>query len=425
MKKGARKSKQKEAVVEEQGSVRLVRVGEIEMDVRAEFRELIIAGGLRVAAALFEDEMTQLCGPRYARGSQWASRWGRQRREFALGGRKVTIQAPRARRNGVEVVPALYAELQREDALSERALEQMLVGVSTRKYARSLEPINSSAEPSAMSKSAVSRRFVARTEAQLEAVLAKPLGGTQWAALMVDGIGFHDHLILIALGIDVDGYKHLLGFRQGTTENATVCRELLADLVGRGLPADRSILVGIDGGKGLASAVVQVFGQHAVVQRCQVHKKRNVLDHLPERLRAKVSEALSEAYAMPAYEAALAALEKVAADMEKQQPSAASSLREGMKQTLAVKKLGLTGRLAKTLETTNPIENLNGGVRRVSGRVKRCRDGSMARRWVVTAALEAAKGFRRIKGHRDLPKLVAALKARDAEFENASVRRAV
>jgi putative transposase len=238
---------------------------------------------------------------------------------------------------------------------------------------------------------------------------------------MVDGLNFHDHLILIVLGIDESGGKHLLGFREGTTENQTVCKELLADVVDRGVPADKSLLVVIDGGKGLRRAVSDVFGKFALVQRCRVHKRRNVLEHLPEGERGQVRAAMNEAYRAPSADTALRLLENLARSLDKKHPSAAASLREGMEETLTVTRLGLTGALSRTLETTNPIENLNGGVRRVSGRVKRCRNGRMALRWVVTSALEAARNFRRLKGHREIPKLVAMLNIRDTQLKHETV----
>lgn len=401
-----------------------LKVGEVVVDVGADFRELIFTGGLAIAEALFREELERVCGPRYARkGEVLASRWGHQRGEVVLGGRKVQLDHPRARSRGKELILPAYAQLQQEDALDDRALEQMLVGVSTRKYQRSLEPVIPTLNEFGTSKSAVSRRFVAKTAAQLEAALAKPLDGIDWAALMIDGIEFHEHVIVVVLGVDVTGKKHILSFRQGSTENGTLCRELLSGVVARGVPADRSILVGIDGGKGLRKAVNEVFGNFAVVQRCQVHKKRNVLDQLPDELRVQVRTAMNQAYAALSYETALRQLQNQVRVLGKEHPGAADSLREGLHETLAVKKLGLTGALAKTLETTNPIENVNSGIRRVGGRVKRCRNGGMALRWVATGALEHATKFRRLKGHKDMPKLVAALRARDAEMKDANVRQ--
>ncbi len=420
MKKGSRK----QAFREEARQQRAVTVGEVLVDVGADLRELMVKGGLAIAAALFTEEIGQLCGPRYERGEGLASRWGSRQGEVVLGGRKVKLRRPRVRHDGREVELETYRRLQAEDPLTERALEQMLVGVSTRKYARSLEPAPTGLTETATSKSAVSRRFVAKTQEQLEAALSQPLGDRGWLALLIDGIAFHEHVVLVVLGVDDTGDKHVLAFREGSTENATLCREMLADLVARGVPADRSLLVVIDGGKGLRKAVNDVFGQYALVQRCQVHKKRNILDHLPDQMRAQTRAALSEAYAAVSYELALTQLQNLARSLGKKQPSAASSLREGMEETLTVKKLGISGWLAKTLETTNPIENLNKGIRRVSARVDRCRSGAMALRWVATGALEAARGFRRLKGHAQIGKLIAVLRARDAELDAADVRRA-
>ncbi len=399
-----------------------MRIGNVEIEVRSRLREVLLQGGMAVATAMLEEEVERLCGPRYSRGEGLASRWGVGPGEAVLGGRRVKLERPRVRREGKEVPLTAYEQFQVEDPLTERAVEQMLVGVSTRKYARSLEPVTPSLEELGTSKSAVSRRFVAKTAAQLEVTLSESLADRQWAALMVDGIYFGEHLILIVLGIDEGGDKHLLGFREGTTENQTVCKELLADVVARGVPADRSILVVIDGGKGLRRAVTDVFGQFALVQRCRVHKRRNVLEHIPEGERGQVRAAMNQAYKTPSYETALRLLQNLARTLAKKHPSAAASLREGMEETLTVTRLGLTGALSRTLETTNPIENLNGGVRRVGGRVKRCRDGGMALRWVATAALEAARKFRRLKGHRDMHKLLAALRARDAGLKHDSKR---
>jgi putative transposase len=418
------KRSRKQPLREEVHQQRQVTVGDVLVDVGADLRELMVKGGLAIAAALFNEELAQLCGPRYARGEGLASRWGVRRGEVVVGGRKVKLPRPRVRRDGREVELETYRRLQAEDPLSERALEQMLVGVSTRKYARSLEEMPAELEEAGISKSAVSRRFVAKTQAQLETALSQPLGSRTWLALLIDGIQFHEHVVLVVLGVDDTGDKHVLAFREGSTENATLCREMLADLVARGVPADRSLLVVIDGGKGLRRAVNDVFGRNALVQRCQVHKKRNVLDHLPESLRTQTSAALSEAYAAISHELALTQLQNLERSLAKKQPSAASSLREGLEETLTVKKLGLSGWLAKTLETTNPIENLNKGIRRVSGRVDRCRSGAMALRWVATGALESARGFRRLKGYAQISKLIAALRARDAELNAADVRRA-
>lgn len=418
----SKKSAEREVVRDLTPRLRTVAVGSLAVEARAHLRELLIEGGLAVAAAMLEDEVTELCGRRYSRQEGLASRWGATQGEVVIGGRRARMERPRVRKGQTEVPLETYQQFQREDPLTTRAVEQMLVGVSTRKYARSLEPLGPAIEEFGTSKSAVSRRFVALTQAKLDVALSEPLGDRSWVGLMVDGIHYHEHVVLILLGIDETGKKHVLGFREGTTENQTVCRELLADAVGRGVPADRSILVVIDGGKGLRKAITEVFGQFALVQRCRVHKRRNVVDRLPEGSRGRVRAAMNEAYKATSYETALRLLKNLAHSLDQTHPSAAASLREGMEETLTITKLGLTGALAKTLGTTNPIENLNGAVRRIGGRVKRCRDGRMARRWVATAALEAARTFRRLKGHRDIGQLVAALRARDADLKADNFR---
>lgn len=421
MKKTRRKAQGKKVQVV--GRQRRLALGQVLLDVRADFWELMLTGGMAVAAALFEEDLEQLCGKRYGRKGEesgHAERWGRQRGRVVLGGRKVRLTRPRARLGGEEIALPTYVSLQREDPLNDRALEQMLIGVSTRNYRRSLEPVLGGLAESVVDKSSVSRRFVLMTEERLRAALVRPLGGIKWAALMIDGINFAEHTVVVALGIDASGKKHLLGLREGSTENRTLCKEMLSDLVGRGLPVDRALLIVIDGGKGLRQAVRDVFAQHGIVHRCQVHKTRNVLDQLPDTKKPSVRTALNEAYNAESYELALKLLKNLIRVLEKDHPGAAASLREGLEETLTVKRLGLTGALEKTLRTTNPIENLNGGIRRISSRVKRWRSGSMVLRWAGAAALEAEKHFHRLKGYKAMPSLLAALRNHDRQLAAAA-----
>ena len=421
MKKTRRKAQGKKVQVV--GRQRRLALGQVLLDVRADFWELMLTGGMAVAAALFEEDLEQLCGKRYGRKGEesgHAERWGRQRGRVVLGGRKVRLTRPRARLGGEEIALPTYVSLQREDPLNDRALEQMLIGVSTRNYRRRLEPVLGGLAESVVDKSSVSRRFVLMTEERLRAALVRPLGGIKWAALMIDGINFAEHTVVVALGIDASGKKHLLGLREGSTENRTLCKEMLSDLVGRGLPVDRALLIVIDGGKGLRQAVRDVFAQHGIVHRCQVHKTRNVLDQLPDTKKPSVRTALNEAYNAESYELALKLLKNLIRVLEKDHPGAAASLREGLEETLTVKRLGLTGALEKTLRTTNPIENLNGGIRRISSRVKRWRSGSMVLRWAGAAALEAEKHFHRLKGYKAMPSLLAALRNHDRQLAAAA-----
>ncbi len=397
--------------------VAVARAGEeaadIIFNVRKDMRDLMVQGGLAVMRAMLEEDLVALCGPRYGRaGSDGAQghRWGSQRGVVVMGGQKIGVDKPRARKDGKEVALPTYGELSREDPLNERAFEQMVVGVSTRKYARSIETPPAPLETTSIGRSSVSRRFVAKSQGQLNAALHAPLGERHWAAIMVDGIAFVDHIVVIALGIDATGAKHVLGIREGSTENATLCREMLSDIVDRGVPADRSLLFVIDGGKGLRKAIAQVFGQYAMVQRCQVHKRRNVLEQLPEDKKPQVKKVLEQAYT-PGTSAATAErqLVNLARALEEAHPSAAASLLEGLQETLTVKSLGLPEPLSRSLATTNAIENLNGTVRRVAGRVKRWRGGTMVLRWVASGVLEAQRGFHRLRGHTAMPLLCQAL----------------
>lgn len=397
-----------------EGQLRLPLVDAL-VDVRADMLEVVVTAGMKVVEALLEEDRARLCGPKHARvAGRDVTRGGTVRGELILGGRRVAVRRPRARRvDGGEVRLPAYETLRREDPLEERAVEQMLIGVATRKYGRSLEPLPGAVEARGTSKSAVSRRFVARTRAELEAWARRPLGELDIVALMVDGIGFGEHTLVVALGIDTSGKKHALAIREGSTENASLCRSLLADLVGRGVPADRALLVVIDGGTGLRSAVKQVFGEYAVVQRCQVHKKRNVLDHLPDHAQPHVRAAMNQAYGLGDFEKAKSQLERLARSLEEPHPSAASSLREGLEETLAVLRLGIGPTLRKSLATTNPIESTFSTVRRVSRRVTRWPTGTMALRWALAGTAEAEKTWRRLMGKADMPKLVTALRQLD------------
>lgn len=386
--------------------------------VREGLHELVVRSGLGVVGAMLEADREALCGPRYEHSEHHAHRAGHVRGELAMGGRRVEVKRPRVRSvEGRELPLPTWEHFAGLDPLGERAYEQMLVGVATRRYARSLEPLGAGVKARGTSKSAVSRRFVAATAARVEEQLARPLDDLKLAVLMMDGIHFGEHVILVALGIDESGKKHVVGLREGATENAASCTALLTNLVERGLDTTRSRLVVIDGGKALRRAVREVFGQRSLVQRCQLHKKRNVLDQLPERMRASVSAALSQAYASREKATALRLLHNLERRLAKEHPGAAASLREGLDETLTVVGLGLPRALERTLATTNPIENLNSVARRVCGRVTRWRGGEMIVRWMVGAMSEAAKGFRRLKGHAGMPLLLAWLRRNDETID--------
>jgi putative transposase len=387
------------------------------VDMRADLMELAVASGLKVLTTMLEADRTAICGPRYAHEPERAaSRAGTVTSEVVLGGRKVQIRRPRVRADGEEVALPTFQAFADTDPLNRRVVEQMLIGVATRQYGRSLEPTGAEVRVRGTSKSAVSRRFVVKTAAQLQAWRSTALEAIDLVALLIDGVHIGDHCIVIALGIDHTGCKHALGLWDGSTENATVCQSLLADLQSRGLRTDRSLLVILDGSKALHKAATQTFGTAALIHRCQVHKLRNILEHLPEGQRAWVRAIVARAYRQTDVAIARRLLQDLARRLEDRYPSAAGSVREGLDETLTVLTLGLSDRLRQSLATTNAIESLISRTRHVKRNVKRWRGGQMVLRWTAAAILEAVKGFRRLKGHKDMPKLVAALRARDQQL---------
>ena len=387
------------------------------VDTRAELMELAVASGLKVLHSLLEEDRTAICGPRYQHQTdRSAVRAGTVPSEVVLGGRKVALRRPRVRRDGTEVPLPTFQLMASEDPLNRRVVEQMLLGVATRRYGRSLEPLPATMEVRGTSKSAVSRRFVAKTAAQLDAWRSTALDALDLVALLIDGVHIGEHCIVVALGIDNTGAKHALGLWDGSTENAAVCQSLLADLQSRGLRTDRSLLVILDGSKAVHKAVTQTFGSAALIHRCQVHKLRNILEHLPEGQRPWVRAIVARAYKQTEFATARRLLQDLARRLEERYPSAAASVREGLDETLTVITLGLSDRLRQSLATTNAIESLISRTRHVKRNVKRWRGGRMVLRWTAAAILEAVKGFRRLKGHKDMPKLVAALRARDQQL---------
>lgn len=379
---------------------------------------VITAGSMR-AIEILEEQRQALCGPRHAQdGARQAYRHGYTPGSLVMGGRRVTVPRPRARSlKGQELELPAWQQWSKEDPLEERALAQMILGVSTRGYSRSLEPLPAPLPERGKSRSAVSRRFVQGTQKKLDQLLRGELSGLKLAVLMIDGIHFEDHVVLAALGIEENGQKHVLGLWEGATENARACKGLLEDLISRGMASDKAMLVVLDGAKALHKAVKDVFGRRALIQRCQEHKKRNVADQLPESMRPSVRRAMNEAYESTDAKRALRLLENLVARLDADHPGAAASLREGLAETLTVIELGLTGRLRLTLRTTNPIDNLFGSVRKVSKRVKRWRGGRMMLRWCAASVLDAKTRFRRVKGHAEMPKLVAALRAHEGTLD--------
>ena len=372
-----------------------------------------VATGLAVMQAMFEAEITAVAGPKGRHDpDRVAVRHGTGKGSVTLGGRRVPVDRPRARSvDGHEVPLQTYGHFAADDQLSAVVLERMLAGVATRRHARVAEPVGEQVETTARStsRSAVSRRFVRETETALAELLARDLTDLDIKVLMLDGEHLNDRCVVVALAIGADGTKVPIGLWDGSTENKTVVRSLLADLVERGLTFDDGLLVVIDGAKALAAGVREVFGAKALVQRCTLHKRRNVADHLPDKEKAFVDAKLVKAFGHPDPDLGLRNAQALATSLERTHPGAAASLREGLDEMFTVARLGIDGRLAKTLTTSNPIESMISIARTTNRNVTRWRDGHMVLRWTAAGMLNAERSFRRIKGHKQMPQLVAAL----------------
>ena len=396
-----------------------VAMGEIAEDMHEGLLALAVGAGLQVMAVLMQADVTALAGPKGRHDTtRTAVRHGRERGSVTLGGRRVSITRPRVRAaDGAGELPvACYELFSSTEILGRMAMEKMLAGLSSRRYPVGLEPVGEriGETASATSKSAVSRKFVAMTETALAELLSRDLGGLDLVAVMIDGVHFAESCCVVALGIGIDGVKHPLALVEGSTENATLVTELLVGLRERGLDVTRPMFVGIDGSKALRKAVVDVLDR-PVIQRCQLHKIRNVKDHLPQRLRSSVGRKMTDAYHAGSALEAEAALLALATQLDRTHPGAAASLREGLDETLTVLRLNVPPTLARTLRSTNCIESMISVCREHASNVKRWRDGQMALRWCAAGMVEAGKQFRRVNGHLHLPALRAALEREVAE----------
>lgn len=392
-----------------------VAMSEIAADVREGLLALAVGAGLQVMAAMMAADVEAVCGPKGKHDpDRTATRHGSEAGSVTLGGRRVPVRRPRVRAadGSGELPVASYEAFTSTEVLGRKAMEQMLAGLSSRRYAVGLEPVGEQVTEQAgsTSKSAVSRRFVKATEHALADLMSADLSGLDLVAFMVDGVHFADHVAVVALGITIDGTKVPLALEEGSTENATLVTSLIVGLRERGLDVTKPVLAVLDGSKALARAVKDVF-DHPVLARCQLHKIRNVRDRLPEKLRTVVERRMRQAYKADSALAAQAELEALAAELDKTHPGAAASLREGLPETLTVLRLGVPPTLARTLRSTNCIESMIEICREHAKNVKNWRDGQMALRWAAAGMIEAGKQFRRVNGHLHLPALRAALDA--------------
>jgi len=374
---------------------------------------LSVGVGLGVLSELMEEEVDDVVG---AKG-KWnpertAVRHGHEAGAVTLGGRRVAVERPRVRAadGSSEIELATYQHFADRDPLARVVLERMLAGVSTRRYPRTQDPVGEEVETRARStsKSSVSRTFVERTREALGELMGRQLGDLRLAVMMLDGLELKGRMMIVALGITTQGVKIQLGLWEGSTENATVATALLADLVERGLDPEQGMLFVLDGSKALRKAVRSVFGE-VPVQRCLWHKERNVLGHLPERDRPQVKARMRRAWRETDYPRALEQLRQLAGELDHTHPGSAASLREGMEETLTVIKLGIKGKLRRTLESTNACESMIDTVRRTQRNVKNWGSGEMGLRWTASGMREAEQQFRKVIGYTDLPRLAVAI----------------
>jgi transposase-like protein len=403
------------------GVVPAAIVEEAWQQVGASFERFCLRAGIATLAGMMEGDTAGLCGVRYGRDDgKDGHRWGRTKGKLGFHGGKIELERPRVRaRDGGEIALPSWEAAMAEDWLGKWALNLMLINVSTRKFGRAMrlpEGDVPASNGAGLSKSAASRRFVALSAERMKEWMATDLSKLDLLVIQIDGIHIAEDLVLLAaVGVDGAGDKHPLGVIEGATENATVVQALLDNLIERGLDPKVCRLFIIDGAKALTKAIRQTFGRHTPIQRCQVHKARNILERLPKPLHATVRTALRQAWELDDADKAERLIRNLARRLEQQAPGVAASILEGLHEILTVIRLGLPAELRRSLACTNIIENMMGTVRRVCRNVKRWRDASMALRWTSAAMLEAVKGFRRLKAHKQLSALRTALAALQAK----------
>lgn len=384
-------------------------------DVASAMREGLLAfsaaAGLVVMRQMLDAELASIVGAKHAKiGGERVGNWhGTTTGQVVLGARKISVERPRGRLvDGGEVELDTWATFASEDLLRQVVVERMLAGVATRRHVEVAEPVGPLTGV-AVSKSAVSRRFVAATTAAVGELLAADLSKLHTAVLMIDGLNVAGEMIVVALVITAEGIKVPVGLRLGDTENSVVVKDLLADLVDRGLRFEHGILAVLDGSKALRKAVAKVFGAKALIQRCTLHKRRNVTDYLPVARRKAIDKRLAGIFANADAEAGLRDARRLAAQLKRDHPDAAGSLLEGLEEMFTVARLGITGALRRSLTNTNCIESMISTVRNVTGRVKTWQDGDMKKRWIATGMIEAQRSFRRVRGHTQMTDLVTRI----------------
>ena len=396
-------------------------VEEAWQQVGASFERFCLTAGIATLAGMMERDAAGLCGVRYGRDDgRDGYRWGRTKGKLGFHAGKIELERPRVRaRAGGEISLPSWEAAMAEDWLGQWAMNLMLINVSTRKFGRAVRlpggdvPAENGA---GLSKSAASRRFVALSAERMKEWMASDLSKLNLLVIQIDGIHIEEDLVLLAaVGVDGVGDKHPLAVIEGATENATVAQALLDNLIERGLDPNVCRLFIIDGAKALTKAIRKTFGRHTPIQRCQIHKARNIIERLPKPLHASVRKALRQAWELDDADKAERLIRNLARRLEQQAPGVTASILEGLDEILTVIRLGLPAELRRSLACTNIIENMMGTVRRVCRNVKRWQDASMALRWTSAAMLEASKGFRRLKAYKQLSALQTALAVHQAK----------
>ena len=381
------------------------------------FERFCLTAGIEALQAMLDADAAELCGERHARSAgRVGYRWGTTQGKIPFHGGNVDVARPRVRRRGhggSEMELPTWTEAMRQEWLGKWAMNLMLINVSTRKIGRAVrlpEDGLAIADGDGTSKSAASRRFVALSSDRLAAFMAADLSKLDLLVIQIDGLHVAKELVLLAaIGIDAQGRKHPLGLVEGASENRVTAQALIDSLVGRGLDPSVCRLFVVDGAKALTAAIRRTFGKHTPIQRCQVHKARNVVERCPKKHVAGVKRALRQAWEEDDAGKAERQLKELARKIEREAPGVAGSIREGLDEMLTVSRLGLPKSLRRALACTNAIENMQGTIRRVSRNVKRWQHAEMALRWAAAGMMEAAKGFRRLKAYKQLPRLRTAL----------------
>ena len=371
---------------------------------------LIRQAGLQLMQLVMQRDVEQMLGPRYQQGeSRPGWRWGKEKGWCRIDGQKVPLDRLRVRNvDGGDIPLGSYLSFQHDPQWHSRLWQGVMRGLSTRQYG---PVVRRFADAYGIEKSVVSEQFIEASRQKLRELIERPLGNLKLCAVMIDGIAFDGEIFVVALGIGQDGHKTVLRLRQGATENATVVGELCAELEQRGVDFQEPRLYVLDGAKALNVAVKKRAGEAALLQRCQLHKRRNVLNHLPDEQQPFIEQKLIAAWNMAGYAEARRALDRIHDELERINPSAAPSLAEGLEETLTIHRLHVPARLRLTLFSTNPIESALSVVEEKCGRVKKWQGGDMKLRWVASGLLFVEGRFRRVKGYREIPQLMAAIQA--------------